>query len=130
MEENATPSELLRTPWGTYVFEWQGMSIHDPLSSDCGRFRYAPGESSFDPSQYGFAVARLQDGTSAWERQFHLDGGLVTMRVTDATGRTHEVSAGAAIRIAVSRPDGSVLAAWMQDEGPLDCCPPRLLPDH
>lgn len=133
MEETTLIEQLERTPLGTYVFSHEGMSIHDPLSSTCGRFRFDPGlEGSHSPAEYGFEVVRTEGARlSAWERRFKIGELDVVMQVTDESATTHAVAAGSEARFEVSVVEGGYqgrpLAVWYQQEGSFDDTPPKVV---
>lgn len=132
MQAELMIGQLERTPMGTYVFEHGGMSIHDPLSSECGRFRYDPQEEeSHSPAAYGFEVESYEGGGSAWVRHFKVGEIEVVMHLTDESASTHEVPCGGKVRFEVARVEdgeaGQALAVWYQEEGALDDTPPRVV---
>lgn len=133
MQADMMSEHLERTPMGTYVFEHEGTSIHDPLSSECGRFRYDPqSEGSHSPAEYGFEVEVFEGGAgSAWVRRFKVGEVDVVMHLTDESTSTHEVPLGESVRVEVSRVEAGgaaqPLAVWYQAEGALDDTPPRVV---
>lgn len=124
---DSTPLPLVRTEYGTLQFECDGVTIHDPLASSCGRFRWSADDDFHTPANYGFKVALLDGGKSAWEQTFLLAGSPVVMHVTDKTGATHNVPLLEAIRICVTDTAGVVVALWHQDDGTPDECPPEVI---
>ena len=132
MQVETKIEQLERTRVGTYVFEHEGMSIHDPLSSECGRFRYDPeAETGHSPAEYGFEVESYESGGSAWVRHFKVGEVEVVMHLTDESASTHKVPLGQKVRFEVSRVEdgeaGQPLAVWYQAEGALDDTPPRVV---
>lgn len=118
---------LERTSIGSFVFESGGVAIHDPLSSECGRFRGSSESDGFSPANYGFKVCESAGGGTAWERLFLLDGAPVVLSITNVGGDTHKVNCGEPIRLTVRDTSGRPIASWLQDEGTLEDCPPRVV---
>ena len=124
---------LEKTSYGTYAFEHRGMSIHDPMASECGRFRYDGSPEGFTPAEYGFEVVAggAEDGKTAWRQAFALEGDsnrTVLMLLTDVESKTHAVKVREPVRITVLESDGiTQLSTWLQDEGDLESTPPRLV---
>lgn len=116
MNTTGTSSVLHETRFGTYTFEAEGMEIHHPALSPCGRFPVSPAD-------YGFSIVSTGVSSDAWERDFRLpDGTPVTMIVTQDAGATAEL--GRQVRVAVYADAYQRSISWLQYEGSLVDSPP------
>lgn len=118
--------ELDETEHGTYTFEHGGVAIHDPMSSECGRFRYAVNQDESIPRGYGFDIIETGGGCTAWARDFTLYGRAVQMLVTDTGGLNHAIEVGEDSLIGVYAQDSENFVTWTQKaESTMEESPPE-----